>query len=101
MSLKTPSGAKVKVTSQTANNGYDPDKKQVREMLEIGKEYTVKDMMVGRSESSVRLEELPEARFNTVMFVNASEFSEAESFDWFRKSMFGYYGPRFKTKDTQ
>ena len=56
------------VTDETKNNGYDIESKWIQENLTIGREYTFVDMEVGRSSSSLRIEEYPDKSFNTVCF---------------------------------
>ena len=59
---------KAVVTEGTVNNGYNSDSKQVKEILEIGVVYTVIDLSVSQSSSTVRLVEFPDKSFNTVNF---------------------------------
>jgi hypothetical protein len=59
---------KCVVTDQTKNNGWDSDKEHVKNLLIIGKEYTLTDMNVSQSSSTLRLEEFPNESFNTVNF---------------------------------
>lgn len=56
------------VTDETKNNGYDIESDWIKENLEIGKEYNLIDMNVGRSSSTLRLVEFPNKEFNTVCF---------------------------------
>lgn len=69
MNIRSHPGTKVKVTEQTAQNGYIGDQEAVKKWLEIGKVYTVAYTEVGQSYTSVVLQELPERRFNSVNFV--------------------------------
>ena len=52
----------------TGKNGYQGDKDYLKKHIEIGKEYTLLDMNVSQSSSSLRLKELPDKSFNTVQF---------------------------------
>jgi hypothetical protein len=69
MNIRAHPGTKVKVTEQTAKNGYPGDQEAVKKWLEIGKVYTVAYTVVGQSHTSVVLQELPKRSFNSVNFV--------------------------------
>lgn len=69
MNIYAHPGTKVKVTEQTAQNGYIGDQEAVKKWLEIGKVYTVAYTVVGQSRTSVTLQELPERSFNSVNFI--------------------------------
>ena len=56
------------VTDDTKNNGYKIESDWIKENLEIGKEYNLFDMSVGRGSSTLRLVEFPNKEFNTVCF---------------------------------
>ena len=56
------------VTDETKDNGYKMESDWIKENLEIGKEYTFISMDVGRSSSSLTIEEFPTKNFNTVCF---------------------------------
>ena len=56
------------VTDETKNNGYKIESDWIKENLEVGKEYNLVDMNVGRSSSTLRLVEFPNKEFNTVCF---------------------------------
>lgn len=58
----------VVVTEKTKNNGYQGDKDQVAEMLEVNKPYELKSMDVGRSSSTIELVDFPYKNFNSVNF---------------------------------
>jgi hypothetical protein len=57
----------VFVDEDTKNNGYDSDKEKVKQ-LELNYPYILKTMNVGRSSSTLELEEFPGQSFNTVNF---------------------------------
>lgn len=69
MNIRAHPGTKVKVTEQTAQNGYKGDQENIKKWLEIEKIYTVAYTEVGQSHTSVILQELPEKRFNSVNFI--------------------------------
>lgn len=69
MNIRAHPGTKIKVTEQTAQNGYTGDQEAVKKWLEIGKIYTVAYTIVGQSHTAVVLQELPERSFNSVNFV--------------------------------
>lgn len=69
MNIRAHPGTKIKVTEQTAQNGYPGDQEAVKKWLEIGKVYTVTYTEVGQSRTAVVLQELPEREFNSVNFV--------------------------------
>lgn len=58
---------KVIVTKDTVNNGYEFDSEKAQN-LGINIPYTIKDMWVGRSSSTLELVEFPGVHFNTVNF---------------------------------
>lgn len=66
-------GHKVVVTEETKNNGHYHDSDQVKEHLELGKEYTVDRTDVGGSHTDVYLKEVPNVRFNSVNFEDVVE----------------------------
>lgn len=59
---------KCVVTEQRAKNGYQYDQDKVAQHLVIDKPYTLLDMNVSRSSSTLRLKEFPNITFNTVNF---------------------------------
>jgi hypothetical protein len=61
----SPKGRKVKFLNK---NGYDGERKWAAEVLRLDEIYTIEEIYVGRSSSAVELQELPDKRFNTVMF---------------------------------
>lgn len=69
MNIRAHPGTKVKVTEQTAKNGYLGDQEAVKKWLEIGKVYTVAYTVAGQSHTSVVLQELPGRSFNSVNFI--------------------------------
>lgn len=62
----------VFVDEDTKNNGYDSDKEKVKQ-LELNHPYTLKTMDVGRSSSTLELEEFPGKTFNSVNFKFAAK----------------------------
>lgn len=62
----------VFIDEQTVNNGYDSDKEKVKQ-LELNHPYTLKNMSVGRSSSTLELEEFPGQSFNSVNFKFAAK----------------------------
>jgi len=67
--LHAVAGDKVIVTDETVENGYSCDSQQVKELIDIGYEYTVKSINIGRSSSRLVLEEFPNKTFNAVNFI--------------------------------
>lgn len=68
MSVRTQPG--MKVVFAAPNNGYDIEVKQSAAAgLKLGAVYTVKDISVGRSSTSIKLDEFP-GSFNSVQFCN-------------------------------
>lgn len=57
----------VFIDEETMNNGYSSDKENVKDLLFMYP-YTLKTMDVGRSYSTLELEEFPGRQFNTVNF---------------------------------
>ena len=71
MDLKTKIGSKVKYLDE---NGYDRDREWAQHMgLKKGEVYTVRFVDIGSWSSSVWLDEIEGASFNTVMFKNVEE----------------------------
>ncbi len=64
--LGATSGTRIRLVRPNA--GYDPDIKRVSELLTEGSVYTVAQLRVGDSHSTVVLVEIPGMRFNTVHF---------------------------------
>lgn len=62
-------GDKVKVTVNSATSGYANDQENVKKYLNIGEEYTVKEVVVKNWTTDVYLQEVA-GRFNSVNFVN-------------------------------
>ncbi len=50
------------------NGGYKLDIQHIQEKLDLEKEYTLLDMSVSQSSSTLRLKEFPYTSFNTVNF---------------------------------
>lgn len=65
MRINAPQGQMVIYTD---SNGFESDRIHARKYLEVGNKYTVKETIVGSSYTIVFLKELPEERFNSVMF---------------------------------
>jgi hypothetical protein len=65
MDINSPPGTKVIFD---ANGGYDSEKQWAKTLLEVGKEYTVKQINIHSYSSSVTLEELSHKFFNSVLF---------------------------------
>ena len=57
----------VFIDEQTVNNGYASDQEKIKE-LKLNSPYTLKTMNVGRSSSTLTIEEFPGVNFNTVNF---------------------------------
>jgi len=62
---ESPLGRKVVYLGE---NGWDSDVEYANKYFTKGQELTVKEIYVGRSSSVVSFVELPDKRFNTVMF---------------------------------
>lgn len=56
-----------KLTPQL-EGGYDYDRKEIEEDLDLNIEYTLKEMNVSQSSSYLTLKEFPNKNFNTVNF---------------------------------
>ncbi len=69
MNIYTAPNSKVRYTGK---NGYDT--KLADKYLEVGKEYEVHFLRVGRSSSEVFFEEFVGIGFNSVHFENVGEF---------------------------
>lgn len=63
---------KVKVTEESANNGYELDVEKVKKHLETGKEYTVLYTVIEDYHTIVKLKEFPREFFNAVNFEDVS-----------------------------
>jgi hypothetical protein len=55
------------------SNGYEHEQHTCAEHLEVDKTYTIQRTEVGDSSTGVWLQEVPNVRFNSVMFVDADE----------------------------
>lgn len=66
MNIYATKGHKVKVTEETAKNGYPADAEKVKDL--IGRTLTVDNTDVGSSHTYVSFLELPGQRFNSVNF---------------------------------
>lgn len=62
---ESPYGRKVKFLNK---NGYDHEREEARKYFEEGQILTVKEIYVGGWSSTVEFVELPNIKFNTVMF---------------------------------
>lgn len=76
MNIYALNGHKVLVTEKSANNGYDYHKQKVKELLIIGKVYTVDKTIVYQSSTEVFLKEYPEQVFNSANFEDVDQQSE-------------------------
>lgn len=63
----SPEGRKVVFLNE---NGWDGEREHANKFFTEGQVLTVKEIYVGRSSSEVEFEELPDKRFNTVMFAD-------------------------------
>lgn len=61
----SPKGRKVIFLN---DNGYDSEREYANLFFKENQILTVKEIYVGRSSSEVEFEEIPNKRFNTVMF---------------------------------
>ena len=50
--------------------GYDSDQKQAKKYLQLNKKYTLKEIEIRQSHSTVKLVEIPHEWFNSIHFVN-------------------------------
>lgn len=66
-----PKGRKVIYINE---NGYDSDREYANKHLKQGAIYTIEEIWVGGSSSTVELEEFPNKQFNTVMFIDYKLF---------------------------
>lgn len=64
-SEESPYGRKVTYLNM---NGYEIERENANKHFTKGQELTVKEIYVGRSSSEVEFIELPNKKFNTVMF---------------------------------
>ncbi len=71
MRLNAPKGQRVQFNGA---NGYDSDLTHAKRYLNTSDTYTVLSTEVGKSMSYVILEEFPDHRFNTVMFIEIEPF---------------------------
>lgn len=85
MNIYALKGHKVRITAQSARNGYDSDVAHLKEHLKLWKTYTVDETAVGVWSTAVILEEFPHERFNAVNFVDVTEQAEEDDMkhpDW-------------------
>jgi hypothetical protein len=68
MTIYALPGHKICFAEGTARNGYPHDQENAQRYLTAGCVYTVKRTSVGKSNSSVYIEEVPGVGFNTVQF---------------------------------
>lgn len=66
----SPEGRKVVYLNK---NGYDMERDRANKHFKEGQILTIKEIYVGRSSSEVEFIELPDNRFNTVMFDDVKE----------------------------
>ena len=71
MDIYAKKGDKVKVTQETASNGFDFDRSLVSKYLEVGKVYTVEFVDIQQYSANIKLQEFPNNLFNTTNFVDA------------------------------
>ncbi len=70
MNIYANKGSLVLVTKETAHNGYDSQKKDVEEYLQIGKLYTIHKTIVHSSSTEIFLDEFPDKSWNSVNFID-------------------------------
>lgn len=87
MDINTATGEKVVFVGDA---GWEGEVSQALKYLTHGQEYTVDHLDVGRSSSTVVLQEFPNKHFNTVMFKNNA--LEWKRFDWFREVCYMGFG---------
>jgi hypothetical protein len=87
MDINTATGEKVVFVGDA---GWDGDVMHALKFLEHDQEYTVESLSVGQSSSTVLLREIPNQRFNTVMFKNNA--LAWKRFDWFREQCYIGFG---------
>lgn len=68
MFIYAPEGHKVIVSEQSAQAGYDSDRKIIAELLTIGEVYSVTRTNVGRWATDVYLDGFPNIAFNSENF---------------------------------
>lgn len=78
MNIFALNGHKVKVTEQSAKNGYDYNSEQIRKCLTIGEIYTIEKTIVMPSSTTIYLQEYPDTPFNSVNFEDVREQSKEE-----------------------
>ena len=75
MNIYALEGHKVVVTENTIGNGHEYEQDQIKELLVIGKEYTVDFTIVYSSSTEVCLKEFSHTYFNSVNFADVTEQS--------------------------
>lgn len=89
-----------KVVCSTVNAGYPADKKLARSHLQVGQQYTVDRVKVGRNDSSMWIEEVPGKEFNTVFFMTPSDYEARTDGDqWEGKVIHAAYFPDIVEKN--
>jgi len=79
MNIYALEGHKVIMTEETAKNGYDYDKVELKKYLvQIDTIYTVERTEVGDCHTHVYLTEIPNVAFNSVNFEDVTEQPEDE-----------------------
>lgn len=76
MNIYANEGDKIIVTEESSRNGWDYDKKLVKNYLEIGKTYTVDFTVIHSASTEVYIKEVPEVCFNSVNFEDLDEYLE-------------------------
>lgn len=77
MGVHSPKKTRIVFAYPTA--GYDHHIKTAAEHLEVGKTYTVDRTEIHSWHTDVYLEEVPDVRFNSVMFVEESDYVSSPS----------------------
>ena len=78
MNIYAKEGDKVIVTEERIENGYNGDKENAKEYLEVGKIYTIDYTDVDEWSTAVNLIELPEQCFNSAHFEDYDENVKVE-----------------------
>jgi hypothetical protein len=75
MNTYAKKGEKITVTEKTIKSGHISDQRKASEFLKVGKWYTVERTDVGKWSTVVFIQEVPGVGFNSVHFVQESEFN--------------------------
>lgn len=68
MSIDKKPGDKIRTTRQSLRNGSEMDKAMARDFLKPERIYTIKEISVGETKTTVKVTELPKVLFNSVLF---------------------------------